>query len=296
MTELLDLSTSTVNTLRRARIDRVGNMMRHDDDILPGIRASGTGRLVFRPAGPYISDAPEGQSVRRTRTMKTRSEPADTPSPEDIAAYQCQSCDTIVEEPADDPIHDCRQCGNTFVRSQSADGESNRCPECNRFAAKTAHHSCPECEGELQEVEARQCPECNQLHLSDQEGCPEQDNASPNAPDASPRTHWTRSPTGNVDHDIPAALRDDLYIHHAADVLDLDAIAYTDSSIKMPVWTIRSKNPEITCEITIQAKQTRPSHEVSCSHCGQRTPCHSIQEAVEYINQGQHLHGKYPAR
>lgn len=53
------------------------------------------------------------------------------------------------------PAYECGACGSQFT---SEDG--NRCPDCNRFAAKLADASCPECEepigGEHGDVEERE--------------------------------------------------------------------------------------------------------------------------------------------
>jgi DNA-directed RNA polymerase subunit RPC12/RpoP len=35
-----------------------------------------------------------------------------------------------------DALYECGDCGETFTREESADGDSNRCPSCNRFAAR----------------------------------------------------------------------------------------------------------------------------------------------------------------
>jgi transposase-like protein len=64
----------------------------------------------------------------------------------------CSSCDAIVveDEVSEVPRYECGDCGDTFSREDSSDGDSNRCPNCNKFAAKcedTAY--CGECEDEL---------------------------------------------------------------------------------------------------------------------------------------------------
>lgn len=82
-----------------------------------------------------------------------------TPRPDDYAvAYRCSDCDgEYSEEDADQgqgPLYECGECGTRFTRDDSADGNSNRCPDCNRFAAKVADLACPECGGgELEPAE-----------------------------------------------------------------------------------------------------------------------------------------------
>ena len=71
--------------------------------------------------------------------------------------YKCQDCDTIID-PDDGsdlevPLYECNSCGTVFNRDNSADGESHRCPDCNKFGAKLADKSCPACqEGQIEEI------------------------------------------------------------------------------------------------------------------------------------------------
>ena len=89
-------------------------------------------------------------------------------------AYRCDSCDEIWDETLGEPLYECGECGTIFSRSNSADGGSHRCPQCNRFAGKLADDGCIECEtGEVEEVQALECPHCKELHEPDHipEGC-----------------------------------------------------------------------------------------------------------------------------
>ena len=49
----------------------------------------------------------------------------------------CPTCDKVVaeEEVSDVPRYECGDCGDSFSRDDSADGNSNHCPSCNKFAA-----------------------------------------------------------------------------------------------------------------------------------------------------------------
>ena len=65
----------------------------------------------------------------------------------------CSSCDKVVAEKdvSDVPRYECGDCGDTFSREEPSDGDSNRCPNCNKFAAKSDDDAryCGECENEL---------------------------------------------------------------------------------------------------------------------------------------------------
>lgn len=68
-------------------------------------------------------------------------------------AFICEDCGALV--PVEDaegvgPLYECGDCGTRYTRGTSADGESHRCPDCNKFGAKVADVGCPDCEeGEL---------------------------------------------------------------------------------------------------------------------------------------------------
>jgi DNA-directed RNA polymerase subunit RPC12/RpoP len=70
-------------------------------------------------------------------------------NPEAIA-WRCASCgEEFTDGDADQgqgPLYECDSCGAKFSLAGSADGDSNRCPECNRFGRKLAELSCPACE------------------------------------------------------------------------------------------------------------------------------------------------------
>lgn len=55
----------------------------------------------------------------------------------------CPGCDTV-NEGDKLALYECGDCGTTFTRDNSADGSSNRCPDCNKFAASTGN-SAGEC-------------------------------------------------------------------------------------------------------------------------------------------------------
>jgi rRNA maturation endonuclease Nob1 len=76
-------------------------------------------------------------------------------------AYWCTACDEEIDDP--EPGYECASCGEQFVRSNSSDGESNRCPTCNKFGAKIADVVCPSCFEQVDEQEMASCPRCDSL-------------------------------------------------------------------------------------------------------------------------------------
>lgn len=85
---------------------------------------------------------------------------------EPVPAYKClDGCE--ISEDVGGPIYECGSCGTVF----SFDNEgSNRCPDCNKFAAKYCDISCTQCEGEAEELqEAWPCPECEVLYETEDE-------------------------------------------------------------------------------------------------------------------------------
>jgi len=63
--------------------------------------------------------------------------------------FRCEACEHLFnEDEAGAAKYACSRCGQEFTRDESADGDSNRCPECNIFAALIADMTCPECGSE----------------------------------------------------------------------------------------------------------------------------------------------------
>lgn len=77
--------------------------------------------------------------------------------------YQCAECEAFAEDESEEKKYECGSCGTEFTRDNSADGDSNRCPDCNKFAGKLYDNTCPECEdGEQEPVECVSCPWCHE--------------------------------------------------------------------------------------------------------------------------------------
>lgn len=76
---------------------------------------------------------------------------------EPVSMMKCPDCDNFSEPGETLTLYECGNCGTVFTQDGSADGASNRCPDCNKFAAKKTDDGCPECEeGECEAVMAHQ--------------------------------------------------------------------------------------------------------------------------------------------
>jgi DNA-directed RNA polymerase subunit RPC12/RpoP len=78
-----------------------------------------------------------------------------------VPGWLCvDGCEFVTDEPSS-PLYECGDCGETFNRDGSVDGGSNRCPQCNKFAAKIADLACDQCgAAEVDQTEAVECPKC----------------------------------------------------------------------------------------------------------------------------------------
>jgi len=85
------------------------------------------------------------------------------PEAEVIQAWRCEGGCDLTEESSESPLYECGDCGDSFTRDNSADGASNRCPSCNKFAARIADVGCDDCgESEAIQVDAVAC-ECGTI-------------------------------------------------------------------------------------------------------------------------------------
>lgn len=94
--------------------------------------------------------APEAQTAE--------TEPTEWPAHigEVQVAYKCEACEHVAESQGDDPLYECDDDG-VFNGA-----EGNRCPTCNKFAARIGQ-ACEECgEGPVEEVEAFHCEICDE--------------------------------------------------------------------------------------------------------------------------------------
>jgi hypothetical protein len=70
-----------------------------------------------------------------------------------VPALRCPDCTEIF--PEDEELLAIYECCTEYTREGSADGESNRCPICNKFGSKTGSYALPcGCGVPLEEIEA----------------------------------------------------------------------------------------------------------------------------------------------
>lgn len=77
--------------------------------------------------------------------------------------FACSSCEWASTD--DDELeksYECGNCGTQFRHSESMDGESTRCPDCNRFSAVLYEATCPECGEEANAMSVADCPQCGE--------------------------------------------------------------------------------------------------------------------------------------
>jgi DNA-directed RNA polymerase subunit RPC12/RpoP len=85
----------------------------------------------------------------------------------EVSAWDCEDgCD--LQEDNGGVLYECGDCGTRYNRDNSADGGSHRCPDCNKFGAKTGETACIECgSAAANETAALQCDECSELVTPD---------------------------------------------------------------------------------------------------------------------------------
>lgn len=112
--------------------------------------------------------------------------------------YKCQSCEAITDMEPETPLYECGQCGTTF----SGD-EGNRCPDCNKFAARSEEgNACDSCsEGACEEIEVRHCDKCDTHFEVGDEDDHEHDEDDEEADDSEPEVDATGAPTGGTRKD-----------------------------------------------------------------------------------------------
>lgn len=74
--------------------------------------------------------------------------------------WACTSCDFATTDDVEDSF-ECGGCGRTFTRSDSYDGDSNKCPDCRKFSSKLGPR-CGECDEEVERVDVVICPRCEE--------------------------------------------------------------------------------------------------------------------------------------
>lgn len=101
----------------------------------------------------------------------------------------CPDCDEPLEDDNTEPRYECQQCGTTFGKSNSADSESSRCPDCNKFSSR-AGETHEGCDADVADAETKyRCADCSEVYDEKEEAekCEcgdevEDDDAAPAAP------------------------------------------------------------------------------------------------------------------
>jgi len=72
----------------------------------------------------------------------------------------CNNCGEVPEE--FEPYYKCNECGESFIKSNSFRGISNRCPSCNLFGEKISDNGCTSCQSGYTEPQIKyRCVECD---------------------------------------------------------------------------------------------------------------------------------------
>lgn len=86
--------------------------------------------------------------------------------PSEVSVYVCQECGEESDDFLEEPLYECGSCGTVFTRSNSADGDSHRCPDCGKMSSRISQHSegvCEQCEQGVVEEESRfECDYCQE--------------------------------------------------------------------------------------------------------------------------------------
>lgn len=62
------------------------------------------------------------------------------------AKYSCDECNAEFDDEDEmEPLYECQDCGERFTKSNSVDGDSHRCPSCNKFGSLITHNGCAVC-------------------------------------------------------------------------------------------------------------------------------------------------------
>ena len=77
-----------------------------------------------------------------------------------VKEFYCEKCGEVKDEGDLTTKYECSSCGSEYTRENSADGDSNRCPDCNKFGTLQHENACDSCEEEVLEVDVVECQDC----------------------------------------------------------------------------------------------------------------------------------------
>lgn len=130
-----------------------------------------------KPKSGYAKDAPNQKTIALATkrleddgrvTLQTPDAPtlhcsncqAELDVAKAVKKLYCEKCDEAKDEGDLTTKYECSSCGSEYTRENSADGDSNRCPDCNKFGALQHENVCDGCEEEVLEVDIVECPDC----------------------------------------------------------------------------------------------------------------------------------------
>ena len=104
-----------------------------------------------RDTDPHLNYPRYHLTPRGARKAATGVAPA--PALTTTEGHTCPGCERVFSPDSEtESGYECDNCGTQFTRTNSADGSSHRCPDCNKFAHKSDTPFCPDCEEPLEEA------------------------------------------------------------------------------------------------------------------------------------------------
>ncbi len=107
-------------------------------------------------------------AVEEKKTLHCKDCGAELDPAEFVKNFYCKTCEEVRDEGDLTKKYECSSCGEEFTRENSADGDSNRCPQCNKFGAIQSENVCNDCEEECEETETQECGECGTVNTREQ--------------------------------------------------------------------------------------------------------------------------------
>ncbi len=149
--ELLGVSVITLQQQARKGVlgaTKLGKQWVVTSEAVRQYRDERKGKIGFAsPAHPYHGQRPPRIAAKSTLVAEEAAEEIY----EQVTAYRCEECQEISEEVSKVRLYECGGCETVF-NAEEAGG--NRCPDCNKFAAKIAEECCIVCGmGTVEEIE-----------------------------------------------------------------------------------------------------------------------------------------------
>ena len=196
--------------------------------------------------------------------------------------FRCLQCDQVSQDTLPRDLYSCGTCGVTFVRSDSADGVSTRCPECRHFAKRIDDKTCPHCRGgELAEIIVRICMLCDRPH--DDARIPVECGGDGEQKPAV--CVLKKPPRGSA--------ADALLLPAEMAIRDVAHWTETNGTV-ITKWRLTPRTPRQLGDCIITAKQqpaeAEPLAELTCAYCGLRQHG-TMSNVLTRLARGAHRHG-----